>query len=317
MGSETHVLDLPVIDFSNSELKPGTNEWNSLKSQVQKALEEIGCFKALFNKVPRELQRATFDALEELFDLPLETKTLNYSPKQSHGYIGQAPMVPLYESLGFERAHILEEAEKLTNILWPQGNPNFSKTIQAFSKQVSELDQLVKRMVMESLGLEKYKEEFLNSNYYLLRVMKYDGPKSAEKNIGMVPHKDPNTMTILHQNGINGMEIQTKTGEWIDVKVSPDSFIVMAGESLNAWTNGRVQPAPHRVMMTGSEARYSTGLFSIFKEGQMVQAPEEMVDEEHPLLYKPFDYGEFLDFRQRATKEVPRPDISLKAYCGL
>ncbi|KAJ4835322.1 hypothetical protein Tsubulata_042122, partial [Turnera subulata] len=232
MGSETHVLDIPVIDFSNSELKPGTSEWNSLKSQVQKALEEIGCFKALFNKVPIELHRATFDAIEELFDLPLETKKLNYSPKMSHGYIGQAPIAPLYESLGFERAHILEEAEKLTNILWPQGNPNFSKTIQAFSKQLSELDQLVTRLIMESLGLEKYVEEFLNSNYYLLRVMKYDAPSSAEKIIGMIPHKDVNIMTILHQNGVDGLEIQTKTGEWIDVKVSPDSFIVMAGESL-------------------------------------------------------------------------------------
>ncbi|KAJ4835316.1 hypothetical protein Tsubulata_942120 [Turnera subulata] len=315
MGSETHVHDLPVIDFSNPELKPGTKEWNSVKSQVQEALEEFGCFKALFNKIPEDqLQIATYKAVEELFDLPLQTKILNYSPKPNHGYLGQASTLPLYESLGFENAHIPEEAEKLTNILWPQGNPKFSKTIQSFSVSVSELEQLVKTMIVESLGLEKYKDEIMNSNYYLLRVMKYDVPKPGEKNIGLVSHKDLNVMTILHQNN-DGLEIQTKTGEWITVKTSPDSFIVMTGESFQAWTNGRVQPAPHRVMMTGSEARYSIGLFSLFNAGYKVQAPEEMVDKEHPLLYKPFDYGEFLNFRW--THKHNMGNITLKTYCGL
>ncbi|KAJ4821757.1 hypothetical protein Tsubulata_050033 [Turnera subulata] len=274
----------------------GTTEWNSVKSQVQEALEEFGCFKALFNKIPQDQLQATYKAVEELFDLPVQTKMLNYSSYPTHGYLGRLPAAPLYESLGFENAIIPEEAEKLTNILWPQGNPKFSKTIQAFSVSVSELEQLVKTMIVQSLGLEKYKDEIMNSTNYLLKVMKYDVPKTGEKNIGMVSHEDRNLMTILHQNN-DGLEIQTKTSEWIRVKTSPDSFIVLTGESLEAWTNGRVQPAPHRVMMTGSsEPRYSIALFSFFKAGYKVQAPEELVDKEHPLLYKPFDFGEFLSF---------------------
>lgn len=124
MGSETS-LRLPVIDFSKPNLKPGSPEWDSLKSQVRKALEEYGCFEATFDRVPMELRKSLFDVLEALFDLPLQTKLRNLSKKPYHGYVGQYPQVPLYESMGIDDADIIEEVESMTNILWPEGNENF------------------------------------------------------------------------------------------------------------------------------------------------------------------------------------------------
>ncbi|CAB4272703.1 unnamed protein product [Prunus armeniaca] len=52
----------------------------------------------------------------------------------------------------------------------------------------------------------------------------------------------------------------------------------------SAWTNGRLHSPYHRAMMSGNEARYSTGLFSVPKEGYIIKAPDEVVDEEHPLI---------------------------------
>lgn len=124
MGSETSVR-LPVIDFSKPNLKPGSPEWDSVKSQVRKALEEYGCFEATFDRVPMELRKSLFDVLEALFDLPLQTKLRNLSKKPYHGYVGQYPQVPLYESMGIDDADIIEEVESMTNILWPEGNENF------------------------------------------------------------------------------------------------------------------------------------------------------------------------------------------------
>lgn len=80
MGSETP-LQLPVINFSKQDLKPGSQEWDLLKSQVRQALEEYGCFEALFDKASLELRNAVFEGLEELFDLPLQAKMLNVSDK--------------------------------------------------------------------------------------------------------------------------------------------------------------------------------------------------------------------------------------------
>uniref|UniRef100_A0A3Q7GXS9 Isopenicillin N synthase-like Fe(2+) 2OG dioxygenase domain-containing protein n=1 Tax=Solanum lycopersicum TaxID=4081 RepID=A0A3Q7GXS9_SOLLC len=88
-----------------------------------------------------------------------------------------------------------------------------------------------------------------------------------------------------------------------------------------AWANGRLHAPYHRVMMRGKEARYSIGFFSTPKVGYMVEAPKELVDEDHPLLFKPFDHVEYLTFSYRAafnnTKEGMRCESILKTYCGV
>ena len=42
--------------------------------------------------------------------------------------------------------------------------------------------------------------------------------------------------------------------------------------------------------------RYSCGLFLTPKEGVNVEVLEELVDEDHPLLYNPFNYSNFMAF---------------------
>ncbi|MBA0628111.1 hypothetical protein Godav_022882 [Gossypium davidsonii] len=314
MGFQTP-LKLPVIDFSKPDLKPGSNEWDLVKGQVQQALQEYGCFEALFDKIPLHLREAIFGSLQELFDLPLQAKIRNVSNKPYHGYVGQYPQVPLYESMGVDDANITEKVEALTTTLWPQGNSSFSNTIQSFSEQLSELDQIVRRMILESFDLEKYMDEHMGSTNYLLRVMKYKGPKTTETKLGLHSHTDKNIVTILYQNEVDGLEVLSKEGEWINVKPSKHSFTVMIGESLYAWLNGRVHAPYHRVMMTGDKSRYSAGLFSVPKAGYIIKAPDELVDEAHPLLFKPFDHVEFLGFYY--TEAGQKAESALKVFCGV
>lgn len=131
MGSETSAK-LPIIDFSKTGNNPGSPEWNSVKSQVHKALVEYGCFEALFNKISAETRKAVFTSVEELFDLPLQTKLQNASKKPFHGYVGQYPQVPLYESMGIDDANIAGKVEDVTKVLWPEGNPSFRFTSLLF-----------------------------------------------------------------------------------------------------------------------------------------------------------------------------------------
>ncbi|KAL7099795.1 hypothetical protein ACP275_09G108200 [Erythranthe tilingii] len=284
MATET-MLKLPIIDFSN--LKQETQTWESTKIQVRKALEEYGCFEAKFDEIPLHLRKSIFDVLKQLFDLPLENKLLNTSNKPYHAYLGQDAMFPLYESLGIDNALAPGSIETFTNLMWAQGNPTFSEIVESYSEKLSELDKIVRRMVVESLGLEKYMDEHMNSTNYVIRVQKYDyAPKSHDENhdqLGLPSHTDKNMVTILYQN--------------------------------EAWTNGRLHPPHHRVMMAGDEARYSIGLFSIPKPGYIIKSPEEMVDEEkHPLLFKPYEYFGFLDFQIKAS--IIATPVGLKAYCG-
>lgn len=66
-------------------------------------------------------------------------------------------------------------------------------------------------------------------------------------------------------------------------------------------------------MMKGKEVRYSLGLFS-YKRG-VIQIPEELVDNEHPLRFKPFNHLEFV--RLTRTAEGRKADCLLKSYCGV
>jgi isopenicillin N synthase-like dioxygenase len=313
MGSLTHPK-LPVIDFSKESLLSGTNSWSSTQDEVVRALEEYGCFIATYNKVSLDLHNAIFRASKELLDLPRETKITNISKTPSHGYVGQEAVIPLYEGLGIANATTLEGAQTFTNLMWPLGNDFFCETTLLFARLLADLDQMVMRMVSESYGIEKDYETLLGSTTYLLRLIKYRGPETNETNLGIIPHTDKSFMSILHQRQVKGLEIRTKEGDWILIDPSPSSFVVMAGDACMAWTNGRIEPPDHRVIMSGTEERYSLGFFTFIRD-LIIQIPKELVDDEHPLKFKPFDHFKYIDYYY--TDEGKRSKCPIKDYCGI
>ncbi|KAJ0987286.1 hypothetical protein J5N97_005642 [Dioscorea zingiberensis] len=284
--------EIPKIDFSAPKLQPGTENWSEVRAKVMNALESYGCFEAVFPRVSPEARRTFLSSLEDLFALPVETKERNVSDIPYFGYFGRLPYLPLMEGIGIFNAGLPATVQDFCDLMWPQGNPNFREMVISLVGQIKELDHMVRRMVVESLGvLDKYYESHIESTEYLFRMMKYRGTERDQgtQQQGLVEHTDSNTITILFQNHVMGLQVQTKDGDWIPAETSPESFIVLAGASLMAWTNGRVHAAHHRVMMEGKEERYSVALFSVPRAGYLVQAPEELVDEKHPLLFKPFD----------------------------
>ncbi|KAL7162385.1 hypothetical protein ACSBR2_042800 [Camellia fascicularis] len=313
MGSLTQ-HKLPIIDFTKENLKPGTSSWQKASKQVLSALEEYGCFVAVYDEVSLDLHDKVFNKLEELFDLPTATKMQNKSSKPLYGYVGQIPVVPLYESMGIDDANTLEGIQNFTKVMWPNGNDGFSEAMLPFSKAIAELEQMVVKMVFESYGVEKYYEPHLKSASYLSRVMKYRRPEMNESNMGFVAHTDKSFMSIIHQKQqIDGLEVKAKDGEWFCVELSPSSFVVMAGDAILAWSNNRIHSPHHRVMMNGDKDRYSLAQFSFMKG--MVKAPEELVDHDHPLQFKPFDHIEFLEFYSRP--ENRRLESAIRTYCGI
>ncbi|XP_059636056.1 probable 2-oxoglutarate-dependent dioxygenase AOP1 [Cornus florida] len=304
---------LPTISFTTENLKPGSSSWIAKCNDVRQALEDYGCFEAVYDKVSLDLDNNIFSALEELFDLPTETEAKNTSEIPYFGYIGNEPLVPLYESMGIDNAATLEETQSFTNIMWSAGNDFFCETVHSYSKLVTELEQAVKRMVFESYGVGKYYDSHIGSTTYILKLMKYRGPLMNETNIGVSNHMDKSFITILHQNKVYGLVVKTKDGVWIGFEHRPSSFIVMAGDAFLAWSNNRVHSPNHRVIMSGNEVRYSIGLFE-FNKGIM-QVPEELVDDEHPRQFKPFNHFGLLDFYY--IDPLNRGECMAKAYCGV
>ncbi|KAK3436545.1 probable 2-oxoglutarate-dependent dioxygenase AOP1 [Eucalyptus grandis] len=293
MGSIS-TLKLPLIDLSDLDgSKPGTGRWESLQSQVREALEEFGCFEALNDKMTLELHNDAFQELETLLELPIDVKhRFDIPDKPYDGYFENLPRSPHCEVFAMNYAPNLGSIEGLADLMWPEGNTRFCDTMNKYVTRVLEMDSLVKKLALGSLGVDKYLESLAKSVAYNFRLMRYATPGTEEsKKLGIRCHRDSNFVTILHHNHVNGLEVQTKDGCWFEVAPSSaTSFIVLAGESLYGWSNGRLHSPCHRVTISGHKARYCIGFFSAI-QGTM-QCPDELVDDQHPLLFKPFDVAD-------------------------
>ncbi|CAL9115679.1 unnamed protein product [Musa acuminata var. zebrina] len=315
----------PKIDFSGLDIaSPGTPRWEAVREQVMEALASCGFFEAVFPQVTQELRESLFGtAMKELFALPLDTKLRNTSNKPFHGYLGQIPYLS-YESLAILDASLPQGVDSFTSLMWPGGNPAFSEMVCSFSKQVAGLDEIVRKMILETLGAEKYHNTLMESHRFLLRVSEYPAapPKQQQaseerQQLGLVPHRDKNTLAIVCQNQVDGLEMETSDGGWVVVTPSPASFIVIAGDAFRAWSNGRVYSPLHRIMVGEEATRYSAILFSIPEDDMVIRAPQELADGHHSpgFKFKPFDYGSYVRFC--VTEEGMNASCQLDAFCGV
>ncbi|KAG5572385.1 hypothetical protein H5410_062151 [Solanum commersonii] len=70
---------------------------------------------------------------------------------------------------------------------------------------------------------------------------------------------------------------------------------------MQAWTNDQLHSPVHRVEMARESDRYSIQLFSLLKPGHFIEAPKKLVDEEHPLLFKPYEILGLFEFGTSQT----------------
>ncbi|CAL9754520.1 unnamed protein product [Musa acuminata subsp. burmannicoides] len=293
---------LPMIDFSGVGMAcAGTPAWDAVQEQVMPALEFHGCFEAVYNRVASELRLSLLGIAKDLLSLPLQTKLRNASDVPYGGYLGHFPGLA-YESLAIRDATLPHAIPNFASLMWPSGsNPNFCEKARSFTKQVAELEEMVRRMVLESLGVAKYAEEQMQSTYYLLRFTEYGAAgewEEEKRKLAHMAHRDTNMLSIVCQlNEVDGLQVEAMDGEWhLAAPRSVASFFVIAGETFHAWSNGRVYAPMHGVAMDGTVARYSAILFSRPMSEQTIQAPAELVDGDRPSLFRPFEYGDFLHF---------------------
>ncbi|TVU20226.1 hypothetical protein EJB05_36425, partial [Eragrostis curvula] len=310
-------MQLPRIDFSGVDPSaPGTGAWSGVRAQVMDALTTTGCFDAHYPALTPELRAALFDgAVKPLFALPVEAKRRNYygADKPLHGYLGDIPGFDGYESLAVVDGPKSENVRAFADLVWPDAGNGFCETVHGAAKRIAELEEAVRRMVLEELGVAKYDEHLNASSWHLFRMSEYKAPNAAEKTVRYRSHQDTNMLSVVCQHEVEGLEVQTRDGETILVKPSPTSLVVMAGNALRAWTNDNLHAPFHRITVSGDVTRYSAILFSV--PNFRIQAPDELVDDEHPPRFKPHDYNDFVRFC--VSEEGAKHEDKLKAYCGL
>ncbi|KAK8950499.1 hypothetical protein KSP40_PGU016779 [Platanthera guangdongensis] len=292
---------IPKVDLTGLRASlPGGDRWEAAREAVAAALHSHGCFEAVFPSPSTDLREKMFgSAAPELFSLPLESKLRSISDDAYHGYFGQIPHLA-FESLIINGVDSPIAVQDFTRLMWPpEGNSTFCNNVTAFAEPLRELVEMVQKMIFQSLRVDqKQQASFASSITHSLRLSEYGVPLNQDTKIALDAHLDPHLLSVICQHKIGGLEIQAMDdGNWIVVPPAPASVTVIAGQSLQAWSNMRVRAPMHRVRMPGKEKRFSVNYSIRPSRNSIVKSPAELgEDDEHPLLYKPFDYTEFVEF---------------------
>ncbi|KAM7478375.1 hypothetical protein LguiA_026588 [Lonicera macranthoides] len=104
------------------------------------------------------------------------------------------------------------------------------------------------------------KNIFLWRDYLkMFAVNLYPPCPNPEAAMGLPPHTDHGLLTLLMQNGVEGLQIQ-HNGKWVIINEIPNSFIVNVGDQLEIFSNGKYKSVMHRAIVNDKIKRLSIAM---------------------------------------------------------
>ncbi|XP_047055368.1 probable 2-oxoglutarate-dependent dioxygenase AOP1.2 [Lolium rigidum] len=208
-----------------------------------------------------------------------------------------------------------------------RGTPEWLReTLTSTATETTRLARVILAMVIDSYGLAAHRSDEIvgttDANFRMLRYCKdsvgTSPPPDEQPAVALAAHVDGSYLTVLFQNDVDGFELKKRNGgEWVRVRPpGPDSLLVVAGQALMAWSNGRVHAPFHRVVAVGGrEDRLSCGVFLQPTKNFVVDAPPELVTADTPRRFRPFEYVDYLRFKHTAGNS--NGDDVLHRFAGM
>ena len=103
------------------------------------------------------------------------------------------------------------------------------------------------------------------------------------------PHVDSGFLTLLAQDGVEGLQARHSSGEWIDVPPLEGHLAVNFGKILEQWCGGRIRATEHRVIGTTRERRSVPFFHEARAEAEIAPLPLPGAAQ-----FEPFLYGDYL-----------------------
>jgi isopenicillin N synthase-like dioxygenase len=114
---------------------------------------------------------------------------------------------------------------------------------------------------------------------------------------GSFEHTDYGMFTLLSPDPIGGLEVKTRSGEWVAAPYIENTLLVNIGDMFSRWTNDIFQSTPHRVLGKHRADRYSVAMFYHLNADATVRCLPSCVPEGAAPKYEPIPYLEHLVFK--------------------
>jgi isopenicillin N synthase-like dioxygenase len=286
--------------------------------EVGAAARDIGFFAVVNHGVPDETVAEMFAAARAFFALPQAEKDA-LGIEQSPAYMGYArlererldPSRPgdAKESFNMSRERAADDPDVLAGIslvgsnLWPD-LPGFREAMLRYFAAATVASFDVHRAIAADLGLPP---DFFASKYdrplTAMRVLRYPPHPGAfdGTQYGAGPHTDYGGITLLAQDGTEGLEVRRRDGEWIAVAPVPGAFVCNIGDAMMRWTNDEYVSNAHRVVNRSGRERYSCAFFCEPNPDAEIACIPACASPARPPKYPPIAFADFLRSRLEPT----------------
>lgn len=298
---------IPVIDISG--LYSSTlYDRIAVAEEIGRAAREVGFLQVVGHPISRESRAALLDEARRFFARPLAEK-MRYYIGHSANHSGYVPEGE--EQLGGGGTYDLKETYDvnydytegpqryplLGPTQWPD-TPSFKKTVGAYYREAIALGETMFRGFALALGLpEDTFAPLTRQPTSQLRLIHYPlDPNPVADRPGIGAHTDYECFTILLPTA-PGLQVQNNAGEWVDVPIVEDAFVINIGDMLEVMSNGHFVATAHRVRKVAEE-RYSFPLFCACDYNVRI-APIAGLSPRGKRVYTPVVCGEHL-FAQTA-----------------
>ena len=282
------MTDIPLIDLAPLTGPDDPAARAQVARRIGEACEETGFFAVVGHSVAPETVAALRTAAYQFFDLPLEQKlrVKRPRPEQNRGYImtGDETLArlagndtpPDYKELfaigpfdidGSSYYTVPDAYPSFAPNLWPDRPQELVPALKAYWRALEALANTIAEGFALALGLDAgWFRPRIDRNTSQLRIMHYPvqarPPLPGQLRAG--EHTDLGMMTILcADNDVGGLQVRRRGGQWIDVPVFENAFLVNLGDMMMRWTNDRWVSTPHRVVNPPHDAARNSRRLSI------------------------------------------------------
>ena len=181
---------------------------------------------------------------------------------------------------------------------WPASPPGMQAVSMDYFHQAHGVAHHLMRGF--ALGLDLPEDAFLKTNDAPISRASYVyyPPQEADAGdqFGVGPHTDFGVLTVLCQDSVGGLQVQTLDGDWIAAPPIPGTLVINVGDLLARWTNGEYRSTPHRVINTSGKERLSLVLAYDPEPRTMIDARDILGPGVEP-KEAPITCGDYLTWR--------------------
>ncbi|XP_076344008.1 putative iron/ascorbate oxidoreductase DDB_G0283291 [Tachypleus tridentatus] len=256
--------NLPIIDMQEIGVQiqgePSNDAFQRVASEVHRALFQYGFLYIKNHGIPENLISDIHKKSKDFLKLPKEVKQ-----KYSRNY----PVIDGYvngenEHLDPDADHEIKDAIAVTNenSCFPPEElaPGLRQTcLECISAILTLSNRFLKIL---AIALDVDEEFFLKRHTYQedkngsFRMLYYP-PVGDIKDPNVArfgEHTDFGTLSFVFQDDSGGMELKTKSGEWIQATPIKGTVILFVNDLLSIWSNGLYPAIFHRLLIPNDEA---------------------------------------------------------------